>query len=156
LFKLVFEERAPYTVLSTSCLSYKEVMKVTRFAKFWDLLSNSGEFVRTLKLWREKVIGDQSYFSAFMDLSEFLYQRHGQIHSIPLLALAQGLWDYLKENPSLESKTLARALLEDYAHGATRRDVPRFLRDFVSDKQSLTTPSQKVLTGLERQKKHLQ
>ncbi|MBC7753713.1 MAG: DUF4080 domain-containing protein, partial [Moraxellaceae bacterium] len=43
-FKMIFQSFAPFQIISTSTMDYGVLQKMNRFAKFWDLYANSGEF----------------------------------------------------------------------------------------------------------------
>jgi radical SAM superfamily enzyme YgiQ (UPF0313 family) len=49
-FKMVYAEDPPYQVLSTSELSFTQVQEMSRFARFWDLVANSGNFLASKPL----------------------------------------------------------------------------------------------------------
>src|SRR5205823_3673287 len=86
---------------------YAKVPENFRFAKFWDLYANSGNFLRTMELLRDRARASGSLFSEFLAFSRFLDSRHPQRYAIALLSLVESAWLYLGE-PARE------ALLEDY------------------------------------------
>jgi len=63
-FKLNFNQQAPYNLLSTDCLSYQQIRDLSRFARYWEIISNSGNFTHTLEL----LLGDNPFqqFQQFM------------------------------------------------------------------------------------------
>lgn len=67
-FKMVFDPHPPYQILATDRIPFAEMQRLVRFARYWDLVANSGRFARTLPL----VLGDQP-FARFMALSDWLY-----------------------------------------------------------------------------------
>ena len=74
---LVFNPDPPYNVLATADLPFAEVQRVTRFARYWDLIGNSGRFLRT----RALLLGDRP-FERFMALSDWLYAQTDATHRL--------------------------------------------------------------------------
>lgn len=75
---LRFSETPPYTILETPVLSANEVERLTRFARHWDVIANSGRFPRTLPL----LLGDAP-FERFMMLGDALHARLQRLHGLP-------------------------------------------------------------------------
>ncbi len=85
------------------------MQRLVRFARYWDLVANSGRFAHTL----EMVLG-ASPFANFMALSDWLYENTDATHRIALDRLA-GLvtkWLVLQGWPEPEVRT---AMGGDYA-----------------------------------------
>jgi radical SAM superfamily enzyme YgiQ (UPF0313 family) len=124
---MVYQEEPPFAILRTRHMDFPTLQKVTRFAKFWDLYANSGNFSSTIKLIRES-LGSASLFWMFWDFTDFLSRRHAKLHSIALLNLVESAWIYLRGRlGDVPEESWREALIQDYA-GRIKRDVPRFLR----------------------------
>ncbi|MFC3107572.1 DUF4080 domain-containing protein [Undibacterium arcticum] len=82
-FKLVFDAHAPYTILATDRIDFATMQRLVRFARYWDLVANSGRFVHTLAL----ILADAP-FARFMALSDWLYAHTDATHRIALERLA--------------------------------------------------------------------
>jgi len=82
-FKLVFDAHAPYTILATDRIDFATMQRLVRFARYWDLVANSGRFVHTLPL----ILADAP-FARFMALSDWLYANTDATHRIALERLA--------------------------------------------------------------------
>ena len=118
-------------MLRTRDLSFPDLQRIGRFARFWDLIANSGNFVHTLALIRAQASAraDQSLFFAFGELSEFLSTRHPQGSGVALLNLVESIWLWFRQPAQFHAEEIVReALVRDYAEGPVRRDVPGFLR----------------------------
>jgi hypothetical protein len=50
---MVYATLPPYQVLQTALIDAASVQRFARLARYWDLLANSGRFVRTLALLLE-------------------------------------------------------------------------------------------------------
>jgi radical SAM superfamily enzyme YgiQ (UPF0313 family) len=78
-FGLVFDAHAPYTILATDRIDFATMQRLVRFARYWDLVANSGRFVHTLAL----ILADAP-FARFMALSDWLYAHTDATHRIAL------------------------------------------------------------------------
>src|SRR5205807_7738785 len=62
-WEMVYHEHPPYEILHTKLISFAELQRLRRIARFWDLIGNSGNFVTTAPLlWRDSA----SPFQEFM------------------------------------------------------------------------------------------
>ncbi|MDQ3060040.1 MAG: B12-binding domain-containing radical SAM protein [Pseudomonadota bacterium] len=49
-FAMVYDPLAPYTVLQTGAVDFTTLQRIQRFARYWEMLANSGRFARALGL----------------------------------------------------------------------------------------------------------
>lgn len=89
-FGLVFDPVPPYTILATAEIDFFTMQRLTRFARFWDLIANSGRFAKTLPM----ILADMP-FSRFMALSDWLYETGRTTHGIALDRLAALVTEWL-------------------------------------------------------------
>jgi hypothetical protein len=98
-FKMVYADQPPFQILSNIDLSFAQLQELGRFAQFWDLYANSGNFLKLMRFFRlqaiEKFSG--SLFQLFWRFSEFLHLRHGQTHAISRQALTESAEVFLRE-----------------------------------------------------------
>lgn len=122
-----YNTRAPYEVLQTNQISFEKMQRLRRFARYWDLVGNSGNFIETTRLlWRNL----DSPFEAFLRWSDWLYARAGRTHAFALERLAEYLFEFLRDERSLNPEEAASALARDYQRSG-RSDLPEFLRSLV-------------------------
>jgi radical SAM superfamily enzyme YgiQ (UPF0313 family) len=122
-WRMSYNPNPPYEILQTRLVTFAEMQKLRRFARYWDLVGNSGNFVETTPLlWN-----GASPFAGFMQFSEWLYAKVGRTDSIALARLAELIFEYLITTAKLPEKTAAGALTRDW-HRTGRRDPPEFLR----------------------------
>ena len=107
-FKLTFSPDAPYEILANKHISFAHMQRMVRFARYWDLVANSGRFGTSLPL----LLGDAA-FNNFMQFADWLYATTGKTHQIALERLFDLLRDYLILHAELE--TVEAAVLSDYA-----------------------------------------
>jgi hypothetical protein len=119
-----YAPEAPYEVLETDCISAEGMQRLRRFARVWDLVGNSGNFVETLPLLFET----ETPFAAVASFTERLWNRCGALHGIALDRLARELLEHLLER-GIASSRASRALWNDYQRTRPAH-WPEFLREF--------------------------
>jgi hypothetical protein len=108
-YKLVFDPYPPYTILATSLIDFATMQRLVRFARYWDLVANSGRFAGTL----QHMLGDAP-FANFMDFADWIYAKTDATHRIALDRLAALVTEWLQVRGM--SKLEAGALVGgDYA-----------------------------------------
>jgi radical SAM superfamily enzyme YgiQ (UPF0313 family) len=83
-YAMVYDPYPPYTVLATDRIDFPTMQRLVRFARYWDLVANSGRFAHTAKV----LLGD-SPFANFMAFSDWLYTQLDATHRIALDRLAK-------------------------------------------------------------------
>jgi radical SAM superfamily enzyme YgiQ (UPF0313 family) len=123
-WKMVYSPHAPYEILQTAQISFSEMQRVSRFARYWELVVNSGRFPQSAPLiWKEAA----SPFSAFMAWSDWLYARTQATAHLHFLRLMRLLLEYLVKERNLPKSLVIPYLRADYQAGG-RPDLPAFLR----------------------------
>ncbi|HWP00200.1 MAG TPA: DUF4080 domain-containing protein [Methylococcus sp.] len=135
----------PYEVVTTDALDFATLQRIGRFARYWDLVGNSGRFPRL----RALLLGDAP-FARFLQFSDWLYARCGKTHEIALERLYDFVHDFLVGELALDPNVVCAAVAEDYRASGARRS-PRCLLDHVPPKRS-ESPS--VVVGRKRQERH--
>ncbi|MGL4996634.1 MAG: DUF4080 domain-containing protein, partial [Deefgea sp.] len=108
-FAMKYDPFPPYTILANRDIDFTTMQRLVRFARYWDLVANSGRFANTLP-----VLLGESPFANFMAFADWLYQSTDATHRIALDRLAKMVGEWLQtQGMSVEAAT---ALLEsDYA-----------------------------------------
>jgi tRNA A37 methylthiotransferase MiaB len=123
---MVYDEVAPYTVRQTQDIDNDTFEELTRMAKFWDLVANSGRFKKALALILEPMPPHESAFWSFLHFSQAVWQRFKKSHGLSPEALVDAVFEYLTGERNLPPELVRAHLLEDYiASGARAR--PRCL-----------------------------
>ena len=136
-FAMRYAPHPPYEILATRDISFPDMQRMRRFARYWDLVANSGNFSKTLTLlWgggvsiqSGKVISNQSDaapgdtlitdhcpspFASFLRFSDWLHATLRRTHQIALQTIAQGLFDFLTVENHADPATVAAALEADW------------------------------------------
>lgn len=162
VWQMVYSPHPPYEILQTSLIDFSTMQEMRRFAKYWDLIANSGNFVETTPMlwtqatdivpeqslaagWRQPSASsssESSPFAEFRRLSGWLFAREGQSHGIALGRLVESMLQYLTQEKNVTPSTVAASLWRDYQRGG-RSDKPACLRPFLSES---TEPSTSLVT----------
>ncbi|MGB5676350.1 MAG: DUF4080 domain-containing protein [Gammaproteobacteria bacterium] len=109
-YQLRFNPEPPYNILCTRDIDFETMQRVSRFARYWDMIANSGRFKNTLPL----ILGNNP-FENFMRLSDRLYQKAGCTWNISLRRLFVLLFQSLVAVEDIEEDRLFEKMKTDYA-----------------------------------------
>lgn len=147
-YAMIYSSHPPYEILSTRDISFPDMQRMRRFARYWDITANSGNFTTALALlWQDAA----SPFTQFLRFSDWLFHHLARTHTIALDTLAKSLFIFLSEQLGLAKVTVASALSEDWRRTG-RKDLPPWLEEQVVSDNSQTEAPRKTLR---RQSKHL-
>lgn len=110
-FGLRFDPAPPYRVLASDRVDFDTVQRVSRLARYYDMIANSGRFATTMSLFRGAV------FERLLALSDGLYRAAGRSHRIALPKLVELLHHGLVADAGLDAAAVTEALAEDYRRG---------------------------------------
>lgn len=115
-FDMRYMSSPPYRILSSRHMSFRDIQRMVRFARYWDLIGNSGRFPSTLP----KLLVDQP-FNRFMAFSDWLHAHSGQTHRISLARLFSYLWLGLGREAAISrqgasAEEIHAALASDHSH----------------------------------------
>jgi radical SAM superfamily enzyme YgiQ (UPF0313 family) len=122
-YRMVYNPHAPYNVLSTRDIHFADMQRITRFARYWDMIANSGRFVHTLPA----ILGELP-FQRFMRLSDWLFATTRQTHKISLNRLFDLLHDGLIAELGMEAAATVQLLWQDYQRAGLKK-APHFMPD---------------------------
>jgi len=124
---LVFTEHPPYEILQTDRLDFAQVQRLKRFARYFDIYYNSGNFPRSLPLlWRAR----PSAFDAFMALSDKFWAATGRTHQLSLERQTRHLYQFLVTAGVDSARTIADTLTQDFHRLPGRKEKLSFPKEF--------------------------
>jgi len=147
---MVYSDTPPYEILQNKSISFAEMQRMRRFARYWDLVANSGNFVETAPLlWKDS----NSPFQAFLRFSDWLHSQVGRRDGIALIRLTELVFDFLTEQLSQDKFETAQILWRDYQRGG-HSDKPSFLREHLTNAPEVVQRPLEI-ARLKRQSRHL-
>lgn len=143
---MVYAQEAPYEVLQTAAVPFATMQRMKRFARYFDLVGNSGNWNETLRL----LLAGESAHASFAAFAAWLHATTRATAGIALHRLATLLWQWLTVEAGCDAAAVGAALAADYRRCA-RHDWPEFLRPYVQrERQGAPV----VARGSERQARH--
>jgi radical SAM superfamily enzyme YgiQ (UPF0313 family) len=148
-WRMIYNPQPPYEILQNKLIDFPTMQRLRRFARYWDLVGNSGNFIESTPLiWK-----NASPFQSFLPFSDWLHARTQRTDGIALMRLMELLFEFLMHELHLDPKAMAETLWRDYRRGG-RHDKPGFLKPFLSEEK--VVPLRKIRTALpKRQARHL-
>jgi radical SAM superfamily enzyme YgiQ (UPF0313 family) len=176
-WQMIYNPHPPYEILQNKLIDFATTQRLRRFARYWNLVGNSGNFVETVPLiWSgfgvppsgeasdagrtastkpaEAGTPNGSPFHAFMRLSDWLYARVGRTDSIALMRLMELLFEFLTSELKLNPTQTAEVMQRDYLRG-NRHDVPGFLKNHLQVDGTGARPRRAGFAAVKRQTRHL-
>ncbi len=136
-YRMVFDTAPPYSLQESSTVDASTMQRVSRFARYWELVANSGRFKKTLPLLLAGHVADceaggagagpgatGSPFHAFLEFSDWLWQRTEKTSGFSPEFLVDALFDYLCGRCALPGSRVKQVLLEDYLASGARGSPP--------------------------------
>jgi hypothetical protein len=120
-FAMVYDPQTPYTILQNSTIDFATLQRIQRFARYWDMVANSGRFMRARTLLLEGAEAlPVAAFEAFLNFSDWLWATTGKTHEFAYEKLVDVLFAYLSNKRGLPPAVVRDALLADYLASGAR------------------------------------
>jgi radical SAM superfamily enzyme YgiQ (UPF0313 family) len=148
-YGLIFDPHPPYTILATSLIDFPTMQRLVRFARYWDLVANSGRFANTLPL----MLG-AAPFEHFMAFADWLYAKTDATHRIALDRLA-GLVGQWLQTQGVTAQQATGVLTSDYAGRAGHSGAPGKHSDKHAAQSPATAQAHPESALPQRQARHL-
>jgi radical SAM superfamily enzyme YgiQ (UPF0313 family) len=136
-YRMIYNPYPPYNILSTSHMNSETLFRINRFARYWDMIANSGRFGSVLPL----LLGNMP-FNNFMLLSDWLFKVTEQTHQIALPRLFKLLHDYSDQGE------IHQALAKDFTKTGIKKDFQSVIGNRRKDSKTVQSPAS-------RQARHL-
>lgn len=141
-FDMRYSPQPPYTILCNNQIDFASMQRLTRFARYWDMVINSGRF----KASKNLLLGDNA-FENFMQLCDWLHAKTGQTHEFALERLFSLLHQFLTEVNNYAADEVEESLLEDYRRSGLKGQAKFIQQHNAVDKQ-------KTARSAQRQQRH--
>lgn len=145
-FDLRFNPLPPFNILSTDRVDFPTMQLVNRFARYWDMIGNSGRFKHSLG----HILADDP-FEHFMAITNWLFEETGQTHKINLKRLFELISQCVEALFPEIHQTLLPKIELDYT--ASRLKGAFNTLNLYGGQKKQSTSGSKLL---QRQKQHMQ
>ncbi|MEO5861116.1 MAG: DUF4080 domain-containing protein [Burkholderiales bacterium] len=136
-FKMRYNPAPPYNILATDRIDFGAMQRLSRFARYWELVANSGRFPRTVPI----LLGDAP-FERFLRFSDWLFAKTGRTHEIALERLYDFLFECMTGDFRESSDLTASILYTDYQASGARGKL-----SFIPDRMRKQSVSRRVLSA---------
>jgi len=141
-YQLRYNPKSPYNILCSKDIDFETMQRVNRFARFWDLIANSGRFKNTLIM----LLGDNPFLN-FLHLSDGLYIAAGSTWKISLKRLFELIHQVCIEELNLPAMAIEKLLTIDFTRSG--------LKGRLSFAHAKPVPVVRLGVANKRQKQHL-
>jgi radical SAM superfamily enzyme YgiQ (UPF0313 family) len=141
-FKMRYNPMPPYNLLCNDRISFITMQRLNRFARYWEMIANSGRFKHSMPLILAK-----SPFHNFMHLSDWLFETTGQTHKISLNRLIRLLYQGMTELLALDDELTLETLHKDFK----KVDYPSFKIMMASEPSKEKSSKQSSLANRQAQ-----
>lgn len=142
-FDMRYTPYPPYNILSNRDIDFETMQRLSRFARYWDIIINSGRFKNS----RDLLLGETP-FENFLKLSDWIYAETRQTHKFSLERIFHLLYTAMHELFMLEKADIEQQLLKDFKASGIK-GMAKFLPAYKQDRDK-----RQAQASL-RQKRHL-
>lgn len=128
-FDMRYNPAPPFNILSTDRIDFVTMQRLSRFARYWDMVANSGRFKTTLPVF----LGKQP-FERFLHFSDWLFDCTDQTHQFALKRLFDLIYDYMTGVIGLPEAEVSNILLVDYARSG-QKGLAGFMKPAIGEGQ---------------------
>ena len=149
-YGIKYNPAAPYNVLCNDLVDFSAMQRLSRFARYWDLIANSGRFNSTKPL----ILGDDP-FGRFLRLSDWLFEVTGQTHRFALPRLFELLYRGLMTLLEADGAEAQSKLWRDYQKSGLK-GLPSFVSVRDTGEGGIPQHTNAKLSGMQfRQARHI-
>ena len=142
-YDMRYNPAAPYEILRNNIIDFPTMQRLKRFARYWDMIANSGRFKHSKYL----LLGKQP-FENFLQLTDWLHAETDQTHKIALPRLFNLLFRFMTTILKLNEQETVEFLLKDYENSGIKGHA-KFM---VQTKENIIKPAKRRSES--RQKRH--
>ena len=144
-FDLRFNPLPPFNILSTDRVSFATMQRINRFARYWDMIGNSGRFKYALPY----MLSDEP-FDDFMAITEWIFNKTGQIHNFNLKKLFELLSQAVEAVFPEKHQKVIEVIEQDF-QAAKLKSLFSSLQLYATDQPQLVIKNK----SLKRQQQHM-
>jgi radical SAM superfamily enzyme YgiQ (UPF0313 family) len=142
IYRMRYDPNPPYALLSNRDLDFATLQRLNRFARFWDLIGNSGRFKAALPL----ILADQP-FARFLQFSDELFALTESTWQIGLKRLFELSYKVMTQSLGLSPAAVAEILYQDYVLSG-EKGRPEFMLTSTESKLKLSVANRRQRQSL--------
>jgi hypothetical protein len=146
-FDMRYNPQPPYNILSNNHIDFATMQRLNRFARYWDMVGNSGRFVRA----RALLLADAP-FERFLAFSDWMFATTRQTHQIAMDRLYTLVFDGITTLFSIDADVARDVLSRDYVESGAK-GLPKFMQQ-ASGADARVTAAHNARITAKRQARH--
>ncbi|MEF3192424.1 MAG: B12-binding domain-containing radical SAM protein [Campylobacterales bacterium] len=124
-FGMVYSDKPPYDLLANDLIPFAKMQELKRFARYWDIAYNSGNFRRSVvMLWL-----DGDVYKGFGAFAKWVYAQTASTWKFSPERFGKLLFDYLTNVVGCDAMEVATVMAEDFSKSGKK--VPIYLREVI-------------------------
>jgi len=127
VYNMVYSDKPPYDILKNQHLDFNTIQDMKRFARFWDLTYNSGNFYNTI----DYLFKNSTTFDGFYNFSKWIYTQTESTWKISLNRLSELLFNYITQELKFKESEIADSLIKDIAR-VNGRSIPKIIEQYAT------------------------
>lgn len=124
-YGMVYSTKPPYNILKTHAVSFEDMQRMKRFARYWEITHNSERFKQTMEL----IFGD-NLFVNFLAFSDWIYANFQMTHQISFRRLCEMIFEYLTAIKGFDPLFVAKTIAND-SNSFNGDGMPKVIADLV-------------------------
>ncbi len=139
VWEMRYSPYPPYEILASKTLPFPLLQRLKRFARYFDLFYNKGNFVESMQALMEPVVAGEgpagkagSPFGNFLAFSDWVWKETAQTHEIALARQYRLVFGFLHGVLDIPEEVAAERLLRDWDRWQVRKERPEFLKPWVA------------------------
>lgn len=118
-FAMIYSKYPPYEIMQNKDMSYADLQKIKRIARYFDVFYNADNFPNTITAIQT--------FAQWDDFSQYIWDTYQQTYKISIARQTKILFDYLSKSENI--KELANNLYQDYSLKIGRKDNIDYIKE---------------------------
>jgi radical SAM superfamily enzyme YgiQ (UPF0313 family) len=106
---MIYSDQPPYDILQNNLIDFATMQHMKRFARFWDMVYNSGNFKKSITY----IYNGSDIFGGFYEFTKWIYSQTQSTHKISQTRLIELVYIYLTESKKHNHKEIATILAND-------------------------------------------
>lgn len=108
-YGMVYSDTPPYDILQNDLIPFCVMQHMKRFARFWDMVYNSGDFVNTIKY----IYSNGDIYSGFSDFTDWVYSKTLSTYQISQTRLIELVFEYITTTTNTDKQEVANTIAKD-------------------------------------------
>lgn len=121
IFGNIWSDFPPYDILQNDLINFSDMQRMKRFARFWDIVYNSGNFKNIFQIFKN----DGKIFQKFLNFSDFVFANSKSTSQISPNRMSTFLQNFLINNKICSLNEFENAYNKDFESKPTTKNIKK-------------------------------